>query len=719
MSVQSSSPLSTHLTTRKKPLLSSAEFEKAARRDRAAKKRTASKKQRTFPPPRRPWISNDRIARLLTEAQAQHLSRPKEELEEQVKSELQNEWWLIVEDSLNLFWDRILCPGCCTICGAAGLAVNGQGQGAIDAWLENLGEEMEQCDLEVLTEEKVEKWDDALWDILNGITATRNGLCVAQAEFKAAAKAESERLKFEAQALKSTTAAETAVEELVEVDPLAEFQQFAATGSPTMQYRDSMEYEPEGYGEAADSEDERGDVFSNAKTVRRKRQKVLRCLEVIEVMPPIQEVDEGGLSPEEKWLVDELDDEERSENEETMPFFDENFKAGERFTSSAADQIPSNQLDEDETTEVEKATASTTLNSQNADSSAFRRITLVNVNSDSEKPDAISDVSKAGEMQRGRKRQRTEEPHIPIKQFKLDDPDSGQEDEDLELFFVTADTQKHSDVSRTRQSDAPLGDADVESLFAGSDGDGSDEDALFGAGHAAMDEELDIDVATFSDADDAAAYEEMKGQGDTIYRTIEESEDEGGGGDVESLFGGNDHDPMDIEDAWIDWEKEGHGAVKRVDREESEESEELTAADFGSSRRTRLQNFTYRNTNVGQRKKALGESWQGLVTLELRVGGKRGIKSGICNDVILPLDNPNVIEDFMNWLYHGPAALATVLKSRRVSDLVDLHLFADKYQCRNELKNVTMDAIQDVLCIGFIFNSKDTKSYRRNARRGD
>ncbi|KAI9048343.1 hypothetical protein LZ554_008135 [Drepanopeziza brunnea f. sp. 'monogermtubi'] len=575
MSIQSSSPLSTHLTTQKKPLLSSAESEKATRRALAAEKRTASKNQRTFPPSRRPWITNDRIARLLTEAQVQHLSRPHEEFEEQVKSELQNEWWLIVEDSLNVFWDRIVCPGCCTICGAAGLAVNGQGQGAMDAWLENLREEMEQCDLEVLTEEKVEKWDDALWDVLNDITATRNGLCVAQAEFDAAARAESERLKLEAEALKSTTAAENAVEELVEEDPLAEFQQFAAVGSPTMQYRDSMEYEPEGYGEAADSEDEGGDVFSNAKTVRRKRRKVLRCLEDIEVMSPIQEVDEEALSPGEEWLVDELDDGERSENEEMMPLFDENSKAGERFTSGAADQVPSDQLDEDETTEVEKATASTKLNSQNADASAFRRITFDNVNSDSGKPDAKSDVSKAGEMQRGRKRQRTEEPDIPIKQFKLDDLDSGQEDEDLELFSVTADTQKHSDVSRTRQSDAPMDDADVESLFAESDGDDSDEDTLFGAGHAAMDEELDIDVATLSDADDAAVYEEMKGQEDTIYRTIEESEDEGGGGDVESLFGGNDHDPMDIEDGWITWEKEGHGAVKRVEREESEESEEL------------------------------------------------------------------------------------------------------------------------------------------------
>ncbi|KAI9048344.1 hypothetical protein LZ554_008136 [Drepanopeziza brunnea f. sp. 'monogermtubi'] len=122
---------------------------------------------------------------------------------------------------------------------------------------------------------------------------------------------------------------------------------------------------------------------------------------------------------------------------------------------------------------------------------------------------------------------------------------------------------------------------------------------------------------------------------------------------------------------------------------------------------------------------------QGVVTLELRVGGKRkiysahahllfnaspwlrkqasGIKPEIYNHVILPLDNPNVIEDFMSWLYHGPTALATNLKSRRISDLVDLYLFADKYQCRNVLKNVTMDAIQDVLCISFIRNSKDTK----------
>ncbi|KAK2624062.1 hypothetical protein QTJ16_006696 [Diplocarpon rosae] len=277
-------------------LLSSTESERLALRKIRAKRRALTKRRPRSPLPRRPWVSIFRIQRLVTEACAQTLTEANQDLEEEVKGELREEWWMVVDDCFNVFWERLRCSGCGGICGAENWRNEGQGLNELERFLEKLRAEMDMSEPWELHEDEVDRWDMLLWDVEKAIATSRREGCVFAAE--AAAQAEMERLRTEEarreeviieQAQRYRDAKDQEVSEREN-----ELQRFAAVGSPVQLYED-WKYEIKENGEDSnDSSDEEMKMNLNIGTEASRGGERDRA--EVDILSTIDELDDDGLS---------------------------------------------------------------------------------------------------------------------------------------------------------------------------------------------------------------------------------------------------------------------------------------------------------------------------------------------------------------------------------------------------------------------------------------
>ncbi|CAL3973103.1 hypothetical protein PZA11_005427 [Diplocarpon coronariae] len=283
-------------------LLSSAESERLALRKIRAKQRALTKSRPRSPPPRRPWISIFQIQRLVNEACAQTLTEANQGLEEGVKGELREEWWMIVDDCVNVFWERLRCFDCGGICGAETWG-EGQGVDGLERYLEVLRAEMDISEPWELQEDKVDRWDMLLWNIEKTIAASRRERCVFAAD--AAARAEVERLRIEETRRKEAAMEQARREKVARDQRLSEkdeeLQRFAAVGSPVQLYGD-WRYEMKGYGEDIDDIGDE-EMMKGLKIRKGEGRGRERDRAEVDVLSTIDELDEDGpfVRGEGKW----------------------------------------------------------------------------------------------------------------------------------------------------------------------------------------------------------------------------------------------------------------------------------------------------------------------------------------------------------------------------------------------------------------------------------